>query len=96
MMPIKPASSGSVLCRLIERKPFFKKFGWTQQINYLAATPRQLQLPASGSGKALCKGFQFLAHYTWSKSLNYDSDYHAINPRLNYGVADTDRNMCSF
>src|SRR5712691_5976236 len=36
-------------------------------------------------------GFQFLAHYTWSKSLNYDSDYYAINPRLNYGVVDTDR-----
>jgi hypothetical protein len=32
-----------------------------------------------------------LAHYTWSKALVYDNDYYAIDPKLNYGVANTDR-----
>jgi len=75
-----------------ERKPFFKKFGWTQQINYLGSDAsdnyNSLQVVME---KRLTKGYQFLAHYTWSKALTYDSDYYAINPKLNYGVANTDR-----
>jgi len=75
-----------------ERKPFFKKFGWTQQINYLGSDAsdnyNSLQVVME---KRLTKGYQFLAHYTWSKALGYDSDYYAIDPRLNYGVANTDR-----
>ena len=43
------------------------------------------------SDKRFASGFQLRAHYTWSKALGYDSDYYAINPRLNYGVANTDR-----
>jgi hypothetical protein len=75
-----------------ERKPFFKKFGWTQQIQYLASDAsdnyNSLQVVAD---KRFARGYQFLAHYTWSKSLGYDSDYYAIDPRLNYGVSNTDR-----
>jgi hypothetical protein len=75
-----------------ERKPFFKKFGWTQQINYFGsdASDNYNSLQAAVE-KRFAKGFQFLAHYTWSKALNYDSDYYAIDPRLNYGIANTDR-----
>src|ERR1700730_7594804 len=75
-----------------ERKTFFKKFGWTQQIQYLASDAsdsyNSLQVVAD---KRFTRGYQFLAHYTWSKSLGYDSDYYAIDPKLNYGVTNTDR-----
>jgi Carboxypeptidase regulatory-like domain/TonB dependent receptor-like, beta-barrel len=75
-----------------ERKPFFRKFGWTQQINYFgndsSNTYNSLQVEAD---KRFASWFQFRAHYTWSKALGYDSDYYAIDPRLNYGVANTDR-----
>ena len=41
--------------------------------------------------KRFTRGYEFLAHYTWSKALGYDTDYYAIDPKLNYGVANTDR-----
>jgi outer membrane receptor protein involved in Fe transport len=75
-----------------ERKPFFKKFGWTQQINYFGSDAsdnyNSLQVVME---KRFGKGYQFLAHYTWSKAMGYDSDYYAIDPKLNYGVANTNR-----
>src|SRR5258706_6831412 len=74
------------------RKPFFKNFGWTQQINYYASDAsnsyNSLQVVAD---KRFARGYQFLAHYTWSRALGYDSDYYAIDPKLNYGVANADR-----
>jgi outer membrane receptor protein involved in Fe transport len=75
-----------------QRKPYFKKFGWTQQIQYLASDAsdsyNSLQVVAE---KRFTQGYQFLAHYTWSKALGYDADYYAIAPKLNYGVSTTDR-----
>jgi outer membrane receptor protein involved in Fe transport len=75
-----------------ERKPFFKKFGWTQQLSYFGSDAsdnyNSLQVVAD---KRFTRGYQFLAHYTWSKALGYDSDYYAIDPKLNYGVDYTDR-----
>jgi hypothetical protein len=75
-----------------QRRPFFNKFGWTQQIFYFGSDAsnnyNSLQVVAE---KRFSKGYQFLAHYTWSKSLGYDSDYYAIDPKLNYGVSSTDR-----
>ena len=75
-----------------ERKPFFKKFGWTQPISYFGSDAsdnyNSLQVVAE---KRFTRGDQFLAHYTWSKAMGYDSDYYAIDPKLNYGVDYTDR-----
>jgi hypothetical protein len=73
------------------RKPFFQKFGWTQQLNYFGNNAsndyNSLQVTTE---KRFSKGYQFLAHYTWSKALGYDADYYAIDPKLNYGPANTD------
>jgi outer membrane receptor protein involved in Fe transport len=75
-----------------QRKPFFKKFGWTQQLQYFgddaSDSYHSLQVVAD---KRFTGGYQFLAHYTWSKAMGYDSDYYAIDPKLNYGVSSTDR-----
>jgi hypothetical protein len=75
-----------------ERKPFFKKFGWSQPINYYGSNAsdnyNSLQVMME---KRFAKGYQFLAHYTWSKAMGYESDYYAIDPKLNYGVANTNR-----
>jgi hypothetical protein len=41
--------------------------------------------------KRFSKGLQLLAHYTWSKSLDFSDDYFPIDPRVNYGVDDNNR-----
>jgi hypothetical protein len=35
--------------------------------------------------KSFNTGYSFLAHYTWSKGLDYDDNYFAIDPRIGYG-----------
>lgn len=74
------------------RRPFFAKFGWTQDLRYHANDSsnnwHSLQLKME---KRFSSGYQFLAHYTWSRGFNFDSDYYIHNARLNYGPMDFNR-----
>jgi len=36
------------------------------------------------------RGYSFMAHYTWSKGLDYDSNLFAVDPRVGYGPASFD------
>ena len=36
-------------------------------------------------------GLQFIAHYTWSRSLHYNDNYFAVNPAIAYGPDDQNR-----
>ena len=38
-------------------------------------------------------GLQFIAHYTWSRSLHYNDNYFAVTPRVAYGPDDQNRNQ---
>jgi hypothetical protein len=40
--------------------------------------------------KSFSGGYSFMAHYTWSKGLDYDSNYFAVDPRIGYGPASFD------
>jgi outer membrane receptor protein involved in Fe transport len=40
--------------------------------------------------KNFSRGFSFLANYTWSKGLDYDQNYFAVDPRIGYGPASFD------
>ena len=35
--------------------------------------------------KSFNRGYSFMAHYTWSKGLDYDTNYFAVDPRIGYG-----------
>jgi hypothetical protein len=38
-------------------------------------------------------GFQLLANYTWSRAINYGANYFAIDPTVEKGPTDTNRNQ---
>jgi hypothetical protein len=75
-----------------ERKPYFKKFGWTQGIDSFAnAASSNYNSLQTKVNKTFSNGYQFLAHYTWSRAFNYDADYYAIDPSVNHGRIDWNR-----
>lgn len=77
---------------LNQRKPFFQRFGWSQNFRYFASDAssnyHSLQLKAE---KRFSHGLSVLSHYTWSKSLNYTGTYYNIDARLAYGPNDNHR-----
>ena len=40
--------------------------------------------------KSFNRGYSFLAHYTWSKGLDYDQTYFVADPRIGYGPTSFD------
>jgi len=74
------------------RRPFFNQFGWTQDISFFGNDAMNnynaLQMKVD---KRFHNGVQLVAHYTWSKSLDHDRDYFAIDPHVNYGPDDFNR-----
>jgi len=41
--------------------------------------------------KQFSQGLQFITHFTWSRSLHYDANYFADDPRIAYGPYDQNR-----
>jgi hypothetical protein len=74
-----------------QRRPF-AKFGWTQDISFFGndapSSYNALQIKVD---KRFSTGLQFVTHYTWSKSLDHDRDYYAIDPHVQYGIDDFNR-----
>lgn len=78
---------------LNQRKPYFQRFGWTQDIllyQGYGATNRydSLQLKVN---KRFADGYSILTHYTLQKSVNNAGEQFIFNPDLNRGVADFNR-----
>jgi hypothetical protein len=72
-----------------ERRPFFNRFGWTQDISFFANTgkSRYNALQAKLT-KRWSDGFSILTHYTLQSHKNNDPEYALIDPDLNYGPAN--------
>jgi carboxypeptidase family protein len=77
---------------LNQRKPFFQKYGWSQNFRYYGSDASNnyhgLQLKAD---KRFSKGFSLLSHYTWSRSFNYTNTYYNIDATQAYGPNDNTR-----
>jgi hypothetical protein len=75
-----------------QRKPFFNKFGWTQNFRYYGSDAsnnyHSMQLKAE---KRFTRGFSLLSHYVWSRSFHYTNTYYNIDAKLAYGPNDNHR-----
>ena len=76
-----------------QRKPFFQKFGWTQDIlqyQGYGATNRYNSLQVKVN-KRFTDGYSILTHYTLQKSVNSAGEQFIFDKDLNRGVADFNR-----
>lgn len=75
-----------------QRKPFFNKFGWSQNFRYYGSDAsnnfHSLQLKAE---KRFSDGISLLTHYTWSRSFHYTNTYYNIDAKQAYGPNDNHR-----
>lgn len=75
-----------------QRKPFFNKFGWTQNFRYYGSDAsnnfHSMQLKAE---KRFSGGYSLLTHYTWSRSFHYTNTYYNIDAKQAYGPNDNHR-----
>lgn len=77
---------------LNQRKPFFQKFGWSQNLRYYGSDAsnnyHSLQLKFD---KRFASGFNMMSHYTWSKNIDYDGTYYPRDAKLARGVSNNNR-----
>ena len=75
-----------------QRKPYFQKFGWSQNFRYYGNDASNnyhaMQLKAE---KRFSRGYSLLGHYTFSRSFNYTNTYYNIDQELAYGPNDNHR-----
>jgi hypothetical protein len=75
-----------------QRKPFFQKFGWSQNLRYYGSDAsnnyHSLQVKFD---KRFADGLNVMSHYTWSKNIDYDGTYYPRAASLARGVASNNR-----
>jgi hypothetical protein len=73
------------------RRPFFSRFGWTQDLNYNGNDADNRYNALQTKFETRFSGLNILSHYTLSSAKNNDSDYFIHNRSLGRGPADQDR-----
>lgn len=75
-----------------QRKPFFNRFGWSQNLRYFASDAsnnyNSLQVKLE---KRFASGLQMLTHYTWSRNMDFSGTYYPIDAKYSYGPSDNNR-----
>ena len=99
-----PAVQAAELAAQNQRRPYYNRFinvydgavdiCCSQDINSVAPAAREtysaLQTKVE---QRFAHGFQILADYTWSRALNYGSNYFNNDPSVEKGPSDTNRNQ---
>ena len=77
---------------LNQRKPFFQRFGWSQNFRYYGSDASNnyhaMQFKVE---KRFAQSFSMLAHYTWGRSFHYTGTYYNIDATQAYGPNDNQR-----
>jgi hypothetical protein len=87
--PNAPTGSQTETSNTSDLRPYFARFGWTQDLTYYhdGFDTHYNALQAS-LDKHFAQGLQFTARYSWQDALNYGGDYQEINRKVNYGRFD--------
>jgi len=73
------------------RRPFFSRFGWTQDVNYLGNDADNRYNALQAKFETRFSGLNILSHYTLSSARDNDGDYFIHDRSLGRGPADQDR-----
>jgi len=75
------------------RRPFYLKYGWTQDFDYAGndADSKYNSLQATVE-KRFANGLSLQSSYTFQHAYNYNPTYYAINKKVMYGPSDDYRN----
>jgi hypothetical protein len=83
-----------------QRRPYFGRFTGSnpvccsQDINFTGPSAHETYNALQATvEQRFAHGFQLLANYTWSRALNYGTTYFAIDPSVEKGPSDTNRNQ---
>jgi len=88
----QPTLSGFPSVSRNNRRLFFNKFGWTQDVLlYGDGGDNHYNAFQTKFTKRFTNSYSVLAHYTFQRSSNYDRDYFFIDRKINYGPSDFDR-----
>jgi hypothetical protein len=75
-----------------QRKPFFNKFGWSQNLRYFGSdASNNYHSIQSRFDKRFAGGFNVMSHYTFSKNIDYDGTYYPRDAKLARGVSSNNR-----
>jgi carboxypeptidase family protein/TonB-dependent receptor-like protein len=75
-----------------QRRPFFNKFGWTQDIPFFCnCSDNRYDSLQTKVTKRFSNGYSILAHYTLQRALQDNGEYFIFDQNLNRGPADWDR-----
>lgn len=75
-----------------QRKPFFQKFGWSQNLRYYGSDAsnnyHSIQMKFD---KRFASGLSVMTHYTFSKNIDYDGTYYPRDAKLARAVSSNNR-----
>src|SRR5215472_418154 len=91
--PNQPTIVGFGTLSANQRKPYYQKFGWSQNLRYYGSDATNsynaLQVKLE---KRFSAGLQVMGHYTWSRALDYSGTYYSIDRTQSFGPSDNGRN----
>ena len=75
-----------------QRKPFFNKFGWSQNLRYYGSdASNNYHSVQMKFDKRFASGLSVTTHYTFSKNIDYDGTYYPRDAKLARGVSSNNR-----